>query len=661
MKRLILMALPPYRGTGKVDAQGPKEPHTSIISSIKQCGIWGMIFFGCLAGLSSCSNSTVDMELIPVRSGRAYGYVDSKGFYVINPQFSSATYFRGDLALVEKDGKKGYINKKGGFEINPIYKEATVFSEGVAITVQEDGAPTVINPAGKALFTLKKATRMHTFCDGRAMYGQYDEKGNIHYGYVDTGGKTVIRPAYQNAHSFSEGLAAVTNNEGKWGYINTAGKLEINYQFSSAGYFHNGHAVVSDGNGSYGVIDTKGRYVINPQFSHMIADNDRYVIQFPSGNDYGWCNAKGKIIINPQFRKAWPFLESDLAVVTNSDGSVGYIAKDGRFVINPQFSEGFFFFNSKFACVLSGNKWGFIDKEGHYVVNPQFDEVAIDMLEDLRLDPLEGTLHFVLSDYFDTEAIVEKLRKVIANDKVDGLTFKTPLNTILHKYGKREDTMSHLIHQQTLTGEVGWSRNATFNLFMEGNFFKEVSDGWWGTEHVLVKSATPSAYILQIQLSGKGEGKQESLYKAVLEGFGAKYDGSDMMVGRVGNLRLTFLKTYNGIKIKVEDGNKAKKETTVVEVQAGESVYKGAINDKYGIVMKLSVSDDSVSGSYYYTSKNKPISLSGTRTGNSVSLTETTNGKETGRFVGTLTDDEISGTWMSADGSVTMPFLATRN
>ncbi len=661
MKRLIFMALAQDRGMGKVDAQSQKRPHRGATSSIKQWGVWGMMFFGCLASFSSCSNSAVDMGLIPVKSGHAYGYVDSKGSYVIKPQFSSATYFRGDLALVEKNGKKGYINKKGGFEINPIYKNATVFSEGVAITVQAEGAPTVINTAGKALFTLKKATRMHVFCDGRAMYGQYDEKGNIYYGYVDTGGKTVIRPAYQNARNFNEGLAAVTNNEGNWGYINKAGKLEINYQFNNAGYFHNGHAVVSDANGNYGVIDTKGRYVINPQFSFMVADGDRYIIQFPSGNDYGWCDAKGKIIINPQFRKVWPFLGSDLAGVTNSDRSVGYIDKDGKYVINPQFSEGSFFFNNKFACVLSSNKWGFIDKEGHYVVNPQFDEVSIDMIQDLRLENLESELHFVFTDYFDTEAIVEKLRKVITNDKVDGLTFKTPLSTILKKYGRPENAMTHLMGEQTLTGQVEWSEDATYNLFIKGNFFKEVSDGWWGTEHVLVKTATPSAYILQIQLSGRGEGKQESLYKAALEGFGAKYDGSDMMVGRVGNLRLTFMKTYNGIKIKVEDGSKAKKETTVVEARAGESVYKGTINDKYGIVMKLSVDEDNVSGSYYYTSKNKAISLSGTQTGDAISLTETTDGKETGRFVGTMTDNEISGTWMSADGSVTMPFLATRN
>lgn len=84
-----------------------------------------------------------------------------------------------------------------------------------------------------------------------------------------------IKPQYEAAQAFSEGLAAVRQN-GKWGYIDTTGKAVIPFQYDQAYAFHEGKAVVgtlaatdnygSDGEPSYvyrytaGFIDQSGRY-----------------------------------------------------------------------------------------------------------------------------------------------------------------------------------------------------------------------------------------------------------------------------------------------------------------------------------------------------------------------------------------------------------------
>ncbi len=56
------------------------------------------------------------------------------------------------------------------------------------------------------------------------------------WGFVDSKGKVVIEPAFNEARSFSNGLAAVSNGE-TWGFINEAGQLVIDYQFDNALYF----------------------------------------------------------------------------------------------------------------------------------------------------------------------------------------------------------------------------------------------------------------------------------------------------------------------------------------------------------------------------------------------------------------------------------------
>ena len=59
---------------------------------------------------------------------------------------------------------------------------------------------------------------------------------NGKWGYMDSEGTVLIEPAYTNAKSFSNGLAAVSNGS-LWGFIDVNGNLVIDYQFQDADYF----------------------------------------------------------------------------------------------------------------------------------------------------------------------------------------------------------------------------------------------------------------------------------------------------------------------------------------------------------------------------------------------------------------------------------------
>jgi hypothetical protein len=64
------------------------------------------------------------------------------------------------------------------------------------------------------------------------------------WGYIDSAGTIIIAPEFEEAESFSEGVAAV-KAEGSWGYIDKSGKFIIPPGFASAQPFYKGIGVVT--------------------------------------------------------------------------------------------------------------------------------------------------------------------------------------------------------------------------------------------------------------------------------------------------------------------------------------------------------------------------------------------------------------------------------
>lgn len=84
------------------------------------------------------------------------------------------------------------------------------------------------------------------------------------YGFINTKGRYVINPQFDDALWFSEGLARIKVGD-KYGFIDTKGEIVINPQFDGPWWFSEGLARVKIGE-KWGFIDTKGAIVINPQF-----------------------------------------------------------------------------------------------------------------------------------------------------------------------------------------------------------------------------------------------------------------------------------------------------------------------------------------------------------------------------------------------------------
>ena len=399
--------------------------------------------------ISACSNSTIDLKLIPVKSGDKWGYIDKKGTFVINPQFKSAGLFHDGLALVlSNDEKYGFISEDGKYKINPTYKRAAEFSEGMACVVVENGKTQFIDKNGKTLFTIDcdYAGRMH---EGLARISLKNK-----WGFIDKNGKTTITPNFIAESDFHEGLAAFkqkTGNENKWGFIDKNGKIAINAQFNNVDVYHEGLAKVYDGK-KYGFIDKNGKYVINPQFDHVgyFANGFAYIKQ---GDSYGYIDNTGKIIINPQFKLASSFGDHDLAPVKNSDGQYGLIDKEGKFKVNPQF-EGVSKFCGDIAFVASSKKIGLIDKEGKFIVNPQFDDIEGGELFDEKWDEDD---YLVKSDYLDINSITESIMVNSSENKFMGMSSENTFSDILKLFPDTKDN-------NILYSSLYYSKDTSLNI-----------------------------------------------------------------------------------------------------------------------------------------------------------------------------------------------------
>jgi hypothetical protein len=490
---------------------------TDILKNLAWTG-----FIVLVSSTISCSGSGVKkIDLIPVSSGSDFQYISREGSIEINPQFTVATVFREGMALVMPSGGEsrwGYIGEDGKYVINPQYVDATVFSEGLAWTVRENGAPEAINAKGEIQITLQQAEKVMVFSEGLAPFSIVDEEGRSRWGYADKKGVVKINPQFARAMPFSEGMAAVCNDEDKWGYIDKEGRITINPQFDSAENFSGGKAVVMSSEKS-GAIGKDGKYLINPQFDVMFQDKDLFLIH--QNGKWGWCDREGKIVINPQFTDAFPFAGAELAPVS-SGKEYGYVDRDGKFQINPQFTRALPF-NGDLAMVVSSGKIGFIREDGRFAINPQFSDVDDDYHSNVHSGQ---TIHtWVTSDYFDTSDILNAIDPL----KPEGFSLSSTYGDVMKKYGLSASDFDEYSDEHEVLSMKRIGKNVHYSFYVGGEPFDLIQvqrgAGWFtytDTEQQFNAQNIPSSYGYLLSLSGNAAGKEQAIMDALsarLKGF----------------------------------------------------------------------------------------------------------------------------------------------
>jgi hypothetical protein len=198
-----------------------------------------------------------------------HGFINKNGEVVYKDFYNNNTGdFHDGLAVFEKDLNFGYSNTRGDIVIQPEYFMAYDFSEGLAVVANESDKHGFIDKTGKLVIPFLFE---HNF-EGAYLYEGFSEGiaavcEDGKFGYIDEKGNYVIEPVYDYAGRFNDGAALVVA-DGFYGYIDKTGKYIIKPQFAYASSFRNGYAFVRKPDienyeeiGGYALIDRNGDFI----------------------------------------------------------------------------------------------------------------------------------------------------------------------------------------------------------------------------------------------------------------------------------------------------------------------------------------------------------------------------------------------------------------
>jgi hypothetical protein len=333
-----------------------------------------------VAWLSSSATSTtvrsqqIEPPLFSIWDARGKeGFIDASGKIVIAPQFDKVTAFSEGLAAIRIGDKWGYIDRTGKLVVSPRWKEVYPFSDGVAAIVdgvhgysytplpeEGDGYSATLKACGyidkSGRYVIEPSLdRKMTYCpyfqDGIApvcfepalkiFFKDFEYAGRC--GYLDKSGKWFIKPQFESASYFSDGLALVRLRQyyddatkawlNDFAFINKAGNIVFDLKkYIEAHPFRECLARVSNRTGSMNFIDATGqlRFEVNSISSDDFSQG-RALVQDPTTKLFGYVGQDGKWAIAPKYSEAKSFSDGIASVCTERH-KCGYINSDGALI-----------------------------------------------------------------------------------------------------------------------------------------------------------------------------------------------------------------------------------------------------------------------------------------------------------------------------------------
>jgi len=205
----------------------------------------------------------IDNGMYKYKLNNLYGLVNSKGNIIVQNKYNYIGEFEDNLALMQiklpyVNGKVlklyGFIDSEGKEILTPSYEFVGKRNNNFYVVMKN-------NIWG--LFDVEKR-QLRIIPDVAFLGPCRDELCNINvggnfnlnnmkitgglWGYVSVNGQIIIKPIYEKAYLFSEGIAAVKYN-GKWGFVNTKGEIVVPCEYDEfESSFKNGTGrLVKDG------------------------------------------------------------------------------------------------------------------------------------------------------------------------------------------------------------------------------------------------------------------------------------------------------------------------------------------------------------------------------------------------------------------------------
>ena len=174
-------------------------------------------------------------EKIPAKMNDKYYYYDSFAKQLLGPYEFASTFYDGKAA-VKTDSNWYIINAKGEkvhkFEDIVVNLSGDYVNDDIMVA-KKDGKYSLYDNDGNMIKNNIKYDAMDMYASDNLVAFKEGEK----WGYVNKDGKVIIKPQYEQAKSFSNGIGAVCSG-GKWGFIDESNELVIGCKYLDADYFN---------------------------------------------------------------------------------------------------------------------------------------------------------------------------------------------------------------------------------------------------------------------------------------------------------------------------------------------------------------------------------------------------------------------------------------
>ena len=365
------------------------------------------------------------------------------------------------------------------------------FHDGLAPVVEKDQPISFIRSDGTVAFVFDKykdeaVKSVSDFHEGRARFKTASGK----YGYINTKGKVIIEPIYDDAGEFYNNVAYVAQKHGdnKEAFLidrNGKNYFKVNPDYSYIGQMNENLLTYTETNKNWeissGVLNMKGEKIIKASSKYAtigLFENGYAPFKSPNG-EWGLIDKKGDIAIRAKYTDLYLCKN---VLVFSEKGKWGLLNLEGEILLEPEYEDIYFFVgNNKYTYAQDDKEWVLIDKKGK--------EVKLKtVISQIRFEGSYNT--DIESDYVDIQAEVNNVMKLLNDDgTIDKMTYQTTPEEFANLYDK-EYKVSDIENEKVLyhffSGyeyfEVGINAEYKLPLIIP-QYEKKWKESYWGGGH----------------------------------------------------------------------------------------------------------------------------------------------------------------------------------
>lgn len=283
---------------------------------------------------------------------------------------------------VYTNGKWGVINSKGEYVIEPQYdnmvvipdasKEIFIYQSNVDLEKNTFDSKAIDAKSNNLFGNYQKVEAVQRLNkDGSISYDNNVLKvsNDSKYGLINFNGTELLPCEYDSI----EPIKYIKNSfetvkDGKKGVVDNSGSIIVENKYNEVAAvtekYEDGY-IVKDSNNKYGLINYNKKQVLECKYDKIqnVCGNDMYVVK--SGNELQIVKNGGEVVTKSGFDEVAGI---DTNIVIKKSGKFGIISSTGESLVNPTYSYIKYLFDGKYIAAKD-DKYGVIDLNNQTIID----------------------------------------------------------------------------------------------------------------------------------------------------------------------------------------------------------------------------------------------------------------------------------------------------